>query len=230
MIVFACQQCGKRFARPESTSGSALFCECGTRNQVPWESTLPDSEAPPPLPEPRRPDLDPWLAGRPQLRQRNPAYCLNHQDTPPQHTCPDCAERFCADCVVSVQGQALCGPCKNLRMRNRQRPPQVSVAAIMAPIIALITGPGAVFVMFFALGMAQTSGSVAGAAGGIVVIALFALTLQALALLLAAWSLRSLETNPRLSGRALAITGMVAALVSGVLIADVAIMVLHLVS
>jgi hypothetical protein len=233
MIVFACQQCGKRFARPESTSGSALFCECGTRNQVPWESTLPDSEAPPPpppLPEPRRPDLDPWLAGRPLPRQRNPAYCFNHQDTPPQHTCPDCGERFCADCVLDVQGQALCGPCKNLRMRNRQRPPQVSVAAILAPIIALITGPGAVFVMFFALGMAQTSGSISGAAGGVVVIALFALTLQALALLLAAWSLRNLETNPRLSGRALAITGMVAALVSGVLIADVAIMVLHLVN
>jgi hypothetical protein len=132
--------------------------------------------------------------------------------------------------VLVVQGQPLCGPCKNLRMRNAQRPPQVSVAAILAPIIALITGPGAVLVMFFALGLAQGSGNVGATGGVVMVIALFALTLQAIALLLAAGALRSLETNPRLSGRALAITGMVAALVCGVLIAEVAMMVLHLVS
>lgn len=236
MIVFACQQCGKRFARAESTSGSALFCECGTRNQVPWESTLPDSEAPPPppppprLPEPRRPDLDPWAAPRPVPRQRNPAYCFNHQDTPPQNSCADCGERFCSDCVVVLQGQPVCGPCKNLRMRNLQRPPQVSVAAILAPIIALITGPGAVLVMLVALGSTGNGANVGAAAGVVIVIALFALILQAVALLLGAWSLRSLETNPKLSGRALAITGMVAAVVSAVLVCELAVVVMHLVN
>lgn len=56
MIWFACKQCGKVQGRPDSAAGSLIFCNCGSGNTVPWESTVepPPESVPtqnvPPLP------------------------------------------------------------------------------------------------------------------------------------------------------------------------------------
>jgi predicted nucleic acid-binding Zn-ribbon protein len=243
MIVFACQQCGKRFGRPVATAGSVLFCECGARNVVPWESTLPESELPPQAaPEQRLPSAPaggpipqapwrPWGAAERVLRQRNPSYCFNHQDTPPQHSCAECGEKFCADCVVVLQGRAMCGPCKNFLMHGRQRPPRVSIMAVFAPIIALVAGPGAIFCIIMAVAVAAEgrgkSVNVGAMLAAVAIVLLLALLVQLLAFLLGAISLRHQESDPRVAGRSLAVTGMVAALVSGILAADWAVIMLH---
>src|SRR5262249_4493976 len=39
MIHFACKTCGKLFERPDAAAGTLVFCDCGTGNRVPWEST-----------------------------------------------------------------------------------------------------------------------------------------------------------------------------------------------
>jgi hypothetical protein len=237
MIVFACSQCGARFARPEATAGSVLFCACGQRNVVPWESTLPASEAPPvppPVPEQQVPATPwrPWEAPR-GPKVRNPAYCFNHQDVPPAHTCPDCGEKFCADCLVTLLGRTLCGPCKNFQLRQRQRAPNISIAAVLAPIIALVSAPGAVLFLFATAGsMAEGrrgTTSPAGIVGAIALIAFVALLIQLAALLLGAISLRNQEADPRLGGRALAMTGMIAAVVCAILVGEVAVLVVHVV-
>ena len=65
MISFACSKCGKRDSRPDSQSGTLVFCACGQSNRVPWPSASPDDipvvRARPvpvleaePVPEPRR--------------------------------------------------------------------------------------------------------------------------------------------------------------------------------
>jgi predicted nucleic acid-binding Zn-ribbon protein len=237
MIVFGCQQCGKRFARSEATSGSVLFCECGTRNVVPWESTLPESEAPtepvpqraslPPAdPPPAQGQLAPRLYAAP--RQRDPSYCFNHQDTPPQYTCADCGERFCADCAIILQGRTRCGPCKNLYIRSLQRPPQISVPAVIAPVAAMVVGPVALL-MVLAMAGAAAEGRARSSAttGTVIVIAGVAILVQLIVLLLGAVALREQEANPRLGGRSLAVTGMVAAAVCAILIGEMAVLVLH---
>jgi hypothetical protein len=229
MIAFPCSQCGKRFDRPETAAGSVLFCACGARNVVPWESTL---SGPPPEPAaipPRTAWPSPYPE-RPAVRQRDPAHCFNHQDTAVQHSCAACGEKFCADCVLTLQGKILCGPCKNFQVRGRQRPPRISVMAIFSPLVAMISAPPLGFTLFVVAGLsAQTSTTTsAGILGTVAVVGLAAIGVQLFALLLGAASLRQIENQPSLSGRSLAITGIVAAVVCAILLGEVAVLVLRL--
>ena len=97
MIWFACKQCGKSHGRDEHLSGTLVFCECGHGNRVPWSSTVPEPE-----PEeaavvaataaPRRPTSERDNRRRPEFLpprrtpredvELNPAFCLNHDETP----------------------------------------------------------------------------------------------------------------------------------------------------
>jgi hypothetical protein len=167
---------------------------------------------------------------RPAVRRRDPAYCFNHQDTPVQHSCAACGEKFCGDCVLTFQGKTLCGPCKNFQVRGRQRPPRISVMAIFSPLVAMISAPPLGFTLFVVAGLsAQTStNNTAGMLGTVAVVGLAAIGVQLFALLLGAASLRQVETNPSLSGRSLAITGIVAAVVCAILLGEVAVLVLRL--
>src|SRR5438552_17123363 len=113
MIWFACRQCGKTQGRPDEEAGSLIFCHCGASNRVAWESTV---EAPPQpvgwvesskATEAQGADA-PHSEGetipfgddsprartsrRAAVRERNPAYCLNHQDVVKQQACVDCGE------------------------------------------------------------------------------------------------------------------------------------------
>jgi hypothetical protein len=210
MIWFNCGQCGKTHGRPESSVGSMIFCECGQGNVVPWESTAAAPATPPPVaapappPAPEHADLPeilPRVRRRSGPRRPNPAYCLNHESVAAQQKCTDCGEAFCGDCVLTLQGALLCGPCKNYRVRRLLRPPRLSGFALASVLIALVSGP---FCLLLAL-------------SGIAWLTLVALVPQLLAFVLGGLALRTTETDPQRSGRSLAITGMVGAGVAGVL-------------
>lgn len=240
MIWFACKSCGKKHSRPESSVGTMVFCECGQGNAVPWESTI---EAPPTPPEPEplpapplpaAPRLEPVPVGeervppskrpnwreqpppdrpppgrprgrRPGPRRRDQRFCFNHEDTPVHRPCDDCREPFCAECLVEFQGAMLCGPCKNFRVYLEQRPPQLSGKALTAVLLAVLTWP----IGFCLLPLALNWDAPA--------VTLLAVIPQVTALVLGAFALRDTERNPRISGRALAVTGVVGGTVATVL-------------
>ena len=161
MIWFACKQCGKRHGRPDEAAGTVVFCDCGQGIRVPWTSTE-SADGPEPPATQREDEWD-----RPQRRlqpaaRHDPNYCLNHPDTASQHTCADCGEAFCADCVVALQGEMLCGPCKNFRIRSLHRPARPSGLAIGSLILGLIGGPFAYCLAIVTPQMMQASADVGG--------------------------------------------------------------------
>jgi hypothetical protein len=226
MIWFTCAQCGKRHGRPESAVGSVVFCECGHGNRVPWESTAPAPEPeaavpalvlppePPPLAavpvgEERVPAAPPRPAGRRgRARRRDPALCFNHQEVPSEVTCAACEEHFCRQCVIEMDGKALCGPCKNYQFRVRTRPPRVSGLAIAAVLVALVAGCMALLVVLVA----------AAAGANPVVLVAIAVAPQLLAGLLAALALHTTATSPKVGGQSLAVTALVTAVVSSLVL------------
>jgi hypothetical protein len=217
MIWFTCKKCGKTHGRPESSVGSMIFCDCGQGNVVPWESTAAAPETPPvqaatapPTPillreESDLPEILPRVRRRSGRYRPDSAYCLNHETVPSQHKCPDCGEAFCSDCVLTLQGTTMCGPCKNYRVRRMMRPPRLSGFALASALLALLTGP-LVFCLYPFAASSDAS-----------YLSLFALVPQIVAFGLGALALRSTETDAQRSGRSLAITGMVTAAVAGVL-------------
>jgi hypothetical protein len=222
MIWFACRQCGKTQGRPDEEAGTLIFCPCGVSNRVPWESSIeapaqpvepPDAQGAKAPQSERDPSPIPFADGSPPakisrrttIRERNPAYCLNHQDVVKQQACVDCQEGFCDDCLVVFQGKVLCGPCKNFRIRQMHRPAELSLLALFSPILAVAGG----FVALFMSAIAVQAG--APALGFISV----APQLGAFGLGLA--GMRRIENDPFLKGRPLAMTGMIAAVAAAIL-------------
>lgn len=224
MIWFACKGCGKHHGRAEHLAGTLVFCECGQGNRVPWSSTVAEPEqeparplppprprAPAPAPDPDRSEPD-FLRPR-RLRERrriNAAYCLNHEETPREATCDACHCSFCSACVVSLQGQTLCGPCKNFRIGSLSRPARLAPLSIVAFILALVGTLVCLFLTFFALGLVQSMDN------GIIpaiVCCLVALGLAGGELVLGGLALRQIDRQPALGGRALAMTGATAGLI-----------------
>jgi hypothetical protein len=228
MIAFTCQQCGRRFDRPAEQSGTLVFCECGTGNRVPWESTLP-ALSEPPLAEPADDAPAPrWSAApeqvpRVQAVAQHRAYCLNHPGTAAEQTCADCGVGFCSACIVSVQGALRCGPCKNFRARAVQRPPRLSALALLAPIVALVAGAVWLFVLLVAAGQHPNSSS-------ILTVGALGLLPQVAAFIMGAAALRKVETDPRLGGRAPAITGMISAVACSAVLVQLTVLALRVAS
>jgi hypothetical protein len=220
MIWFACKACGKQQQRPEEAAGSLVFCPCGQGNRVPWESTVaaPEVPAEPAQPGPAREprprrywdDDEPEPAWRRQrtARKRDPAYCFNHEDTPSQQTCADCGEAFCERCVVPFQDAVVCGPCKNFRVRTLQRPPRPSTYAIISLVVALVGAP----IGFCAPNMAHGTGT--GSPLAVLAAAVVGLAAPLLALVLGLKGLLEIENQPKVGGRALAMTGVTTATAS----------------
>lgn len=220
MIWFACKQCRKRHGRAENQAGTMVFCECGYGNRVPWSSTVPEpppeETAPiPPAPRPpsdeRRPEPGfPAPPRRPRERRRiNPNYCLNHDEATKQATCAACRGSFCSACVVSLQGQTLCGPCKNFRFGGLSRPARLPSLAIVAFVLAL-----AGMVVWLILGLVAMTFAVAMDSG--IVVAMVCCTIAlffAVGELALSWmALREIDRRPTLGGRGLAMTGATAGL------------------
>jgi hypothetical protein len=231
MIWFTCGQCGKLHGRPESAVGSFIFCDCGHGNRVPWESTAspPDPEAEPALPAVALPADPPRLSPIPvgeerlpasiprpvrqrRSRRRDPARCFNHPDLPSEAVCADCQEHFCKQCLTQLEDKTLCGPCKNYRFRILGRPPRVAGMAVAGVIVALVGAPLALF-LILPLSAAGASPVLAIAVG---------LTPQLVAGLLGALALRTTFTNPRIAGQGLAVTALVTAVTSCLLLGAVA--------
>jgi hypothetical protein len=226
MIWFACKQCGKRHGRGEHLSGTLVFCECGHGNRVPWSSTVPEPEpqearpasSSPPRPRPPRPPVEddypePEFLRPRRTRERrrpNPAYCLNHEETPKEATCEVCHCSFCSACVLTLQGQTLCGPCKNFRVRGLNQPARLAPLAIVAFILALVTTVASLFLTFIALGMEAALEKGIFAA---LVFCLIALVLAGGELVVGWLALRQIDRQPTLGGRALAMTGATAGVV-----------------
>ena len=45
--------------------------------------------------------------------------CKNHPEVAAVERCAGCAEPFCGDCLVEVQGQKYCGSCKVMALRGQ---------------------------------------------------------------------------------------------------------------
>jgi hypothetical protein len=217
MIWFTCKQCGKVHGRAESTVGTMVFCDCGQGNLVPWESTIAEPEQPPPGSVPPPPVLEPVAfpktestrspearrSRRRSPRRFDPNFCLNHESVPSQSACVDCGEGFCGQCLLTFQGESLCGPCKNVRVRRLTKPPQLSTRAVISVVLAILTGP-------LALCLVPISQQRYGLQF------LIALVPHAIALILGVQALRD-TADPKVSGRALALTGVLTASVASLL-------------
>lgn len=44
--------------------------------------------------------------------------CKNHPEAVAVDRCAGCAEPFCSDCLVDIQGQKYCGSCKTMALRG----------------------------------------------------------------------------------------------------------------
>ncbi|MEJ0090912.1 MAG: DUF4190 domain-containing protein [Limisphaerales bacterium] len=44
--------------------------------------------------------------------------CKNHPEVAAADRCAGCAEPFCPDCLVEIQGQKYCGSCKSMALRG----------------------------------------------------------------------------------------------------------------
>jgi hypothetical protein len=237
MIWFTCKKCGKQHGRPESATGTLVFCECGHGNRVPWASTTAEPEVPEaqpvpaarprpaPRPEvplpPRAPDLTRPRRRVPEFRKVNPAYCFNHDETPSEKTCADCKVAFCSACVVELQGQPVCGPCKNFRLRGLSRPTRLAPMAVIALVVALASGPVAFCLPAIAAG-SQVNG--AGNAAVTAVVSLVGMVFPVVALWLAGKALREIEAKPQFGGRSLALTGAATGLLGVLWSATVAVL------
>ena len=55
------------------------------------------------------------------------AVCRNHPNIPAVDRCVGCAEPFCANCLVDIQGRKYCGQCKVMALQGQ---PMVEAATI----------------------------------------------------------------------------------------------------
>ena len=123
--------------------------------------------------------------------------CFNHQDRPGQEKCADCGENFCGDCLVKLKGTPLCGPCKNFRLRDVDKPTTVSGKAVVGAILALCFAPLATCLVPFPV------------SGFTLVLCATALLGQLVAMLLAGLAMHDTQKDQRLTGLSLAITTLV---------------------
>jgi hypothetical protein len=106
-----------------------------------------------------------------------------------------------------VQGQPLCGPCKNFQVRGLNRPARVTPLAIVSLVVALVSGPVAFVISLIGIGL-QAKGD--SAVAGAVALCLIGLVLPVLGFVLGAMAWRKIESSPQVGGRAMALTGMIA--------------------
>jgi energy-converting hydrogenase Eha subunit A len=165
--------------------------------------------------------VPPFSYDRPRYRpvQRDPRFCFHHPQAAAELTCAACGEKFCPACVVTFRKERLCGPCKNFRVRRIQRPRDVSVMAILSPLVAVIAGG------FWAMVLGV---SAAGKPERSTVLTLWVIGMlpQLIAMTMGALALQKMEQDPRVTGKGMAITGMVSAVVCAVATAQITLLAL----
>ncbi|NBO91647.1 MAG: hypothetical protein EBV06_04940 [Planctomycetia bacterium] len=223
MIWFLCKTCGKKQSRPESESGTLLFCSCGASVRVPFSSTtLPDQptadsgqvDMPAPLPlrpvpldipdalpadsTPPPPSPDPPRPRR--YRKKNDRYCWNHTDDFSAGRCSACELMFCAGCLVKLRGKLLCGACKNFRVSGVGKPARRLPLAVTALVASLVAAPVGLTLSLVGAGLFFGIGTI----GVMILLTVLALLTTGVSLAVSIAALRKLEGQSRLSGRAIA--------------------------
>ncbi len=154
----------------------------------------PAPPPPPPADLPvRRPDRLP--------RRIRAHLCFNHDEDASAGTCAACKLPFCGNCLVTLQDQTLCGPCKNFKVAGLGRAVRVMPLAVLALVVSLVAGP--VMLILSLLG-ASLYLSEKDAFGVALLLCSLAQALPITGLVLAVVSLRRFETSPQLDGRGLA--------------------------
>jgi hypothetical protein len=133
------------------------------------------------------------------LRRVRAGFCFNHDEDASEKTCDACRLPFCSRCVVALEGKTLCGPCKNFRISGLSRPSRLLPLAIVAFVVALVSGPVTVFLTFCSLAVYLQRGIAAGP----VALSLACLLLPMAGLVLS-WKARNqIDRTPHAGGRSL---------------------------
>lgn len=215
MIWFACKQCGSKDRRPDDQAGSLVYCTCGQANRVPWESTA-EPPAPPrhvpasgsgpvdvlPLRQDNRDEEHPRRPRKLAIVEPDPEVCFQHAEVPRSRVCDDCGLSFCENCLVTLSGKSLCGPCKNFRLRRLKRPPRTSVMGVISMVLSLLGAAVAFWLSLFAIGLQ-------GGSGSMITFALIGLLLPAGGTVLGILGLRECARTARIQGRSVAMIGFV---------------------
>jgi hypothetical protein len=176
-------------------------------------------------PRPRRPEPVPVRAPVSDLplpsrradrlpRRVRAHLCFNHDEDASKDTCAACKLPFCGNCLVSIQDQLLCGPCKNFRIGGMGRTTRVLPLSILALVVSLVSGPVMLILSLLAVGLYLSEGS--EGLGVSIALCVLSLLLPLGGLVLALTALRRLETKPQYGGRGLA-AGAACAAAIGVL-------------
>ena len=230
MITVTCKQCGKQHSRPNSQGGAMIFCDCGNGVRVPFSSSL-DPEVPdfpevlplrfpassPPIPPPDQTELapvpveeappnEPLPSRHPDRRYRkvDPTCCWHHEETASAERCGACQLPFCAHCLVHLNKQVLCGPCKNFRIAQVGQPTRTLPLAITALVASLVVGPAAFVLSQFSVGLQANEGATLASA----LLAMLAMLLPGMTLAASLVALLRLEAQSLLAGRAMATSGL----------------------
>ena len=116
--------------------------------------------------------------------------CKNHRNVPAVDRCAGCAEPFCADCLVELQGKKYCGSCKVMAVQDQ-------------PIVEEATLP-----------CKQASEALKYAIIGIFC---FGIILEPIAISKALKAKKMMEANPRLTGSGKANAALIIGIVSLIL-------------
>jgi hypothetical protein len=159
------------------------------------------------MPTTHLPPSDPPLTYRKtnrRYRKVDPFSCWHHEDSRSGGTCAACKLPFCVDCLVELNGQQLCGPCKNFRAAAAGQPIRSLPMAAIGLVCALLAGP-----VTFLLSLAGAGAYFSeGAARAGAILAVFSLIMPIGAMVVSIMALMQLEAQPRLSGRAMASSGL----------------------
>ena len=117
--------------------------------------------------------------------------CKNHPGVPAVDRCSGCAEAFCGDCLIEIQGQRYCGSCKVMAVQGEP----VYAEEAMLPC--------------------KEAGSALTYA--IIGIFCFGIILEPMAISKALKAKKMIEANPRLSGSGKATAALIIGIVSLIL-------------
>jgi hypothetical protein len=142
-------------------------------------------------------------------RRVRPNLCYNHDEDASSANCTLCRLPFCANCLVMIQGEPLCGPCKNFAVAGLGRPTRPLPRAVLALIVALVSAPVMFALSLLAIGLFVGEGLI----GVALALCLLGLVLPGTGLWLSLSALSRMETLTQYGGRGLAAGGACASAV-----------------
>ena len=112
-----------------------------------------------------------------------------------------CKLPFCNNCLVTIQGQTLCGPCKNFRIAGMGRTTRLLPLSVLALVVSLVSGPVMLILSLLAVSLYLSEGL--EAVGAAIALCLMALVMPVAGLALAVMALRRLEKRPEIRSESL---------------------------